>query len=113
MASLLSSTALGSSASFSEGFAKNPAQSIGTSLPSYLIALASSDQSGTVWIDQSVDGTNVIRSDSQATSSDNGPQGGQSGILKVEVICPYVRVRYSNGSTSQTRFSLVKSWTRV
>ena len=75
-----------------------------TAWHTYVAVIASSDQPGTLYIEQSIDGVNVSRSDSQATGADPGPQGGQSTLLKVQIIMPFVRYRYVNGATNQTRF---------
>ncbi len=73
---------------------------------SYVVVLASSDVAGTVYVEQSIDSINVSRSDSLATAADPGPQGGQSALFKVQLILPFVRYRYVNGTTAQTRFLL-------
>src|SRR5579872_1013186 len=115
MTAIITISTLTANSSFngSGAFLKNPASSFGQELPAYILVIASSDQTGTAYVDQSVDGVNVARCDPLATSADVGPQGGFSAVLKVQVALPFYRVRYTNGSTNQTRFSLAQSWVRV
>jgi hypothetical protein len=65
-----------------------------------LVGSCFSDQSGTLYIEQSPDGTNWDVVDSFSVT-------GGSGIgFSVEKVCPYARVRYVNGATAQTVFRL-------
>lgn len=58
------------------------------------------DQAGTIFIEQSGDQTNWDISTSYAISANNG-----SGIEE-DVLLPWVRIRYVNGSTDQTIFRI-------
>jgi len=58
------------------------------------------DQAGTLYVEQSPDGTNWDVVDSFSVSA------GSGFGFTVEKVCPYVRVRYVNGTTSQTTFRL-------
>lgn len=58
------------------------------------------DQNGTLIIEQSPDGVNWDVQDTFTITANNGIG------FSVEVVCPYVRVRYINGSTDQTEFRL-------
>lgn len=101
---------LAASAAFTESsFSPYPEHS-GILDADWIVVVASSDQAGTVYVDQSVDAVSVARSDDLATSADPGPQGGQSALLKVQIVLPYHRVRYVNGTTAQARFVLVKRY---
>lgn len=59
-----------------------------------------SDQPGTLYVEQSPDGVNW---DVQSTFSYS--TGSLLGF-SVEVVCPYARIRYVNGATSQSVFRL-------
>jgi hypothetical protein len=58
------------------------------------------DQSGTIFIEQSGDGTSWDISTDYAILASDG-----KGFSE-ELVLPYVRVRYVNGATSQTVFRL-------
>jgi hypothetical protein len=60
-----------------------------------------SDQSGTIYIDYSPDGTNVDGSESISYTGGTTP-----AIAAVEVKGRYARIRYVNGTTDQTVFRL-------
>jgi hypothetical protein len=111
LAGILSTTALAANGSFTASFEK-VVYSDNSSMATYYVVLASSDQPGTVYVDQSTDGVNVSRSDSLATAADAGPQGGQSAMLKVAVLLQFVRARYVNGATAQGRFLLASRFTQ-
>jgi hypothetical protein len=65
-----------------------------------LVGSCYSDQSGTLYIEQSPDGTHWDVVDSFSVT-------GGSGIgFSVEKVCPYARVRYVNGATAQSVFRL-------
>lgn len=101
---LLSTTAIAAAGNYTEAFE----HILHSDDPAYFAVIASSDQTGTVYVDQSEDGVNAIRSDSLAVGADAGPQGGYSATLKIEIVCDYIRARYVNGATLQTRFSIVR-----
>jgi hypothetical protein len=64
-----------------------------------LTAVANSDQAGTAFIDQSLDGVDWDVSQSFAISiGDNS--------FETHLIAPWVRIRYTNGSTGQTYMRL-------
>ena len=72
---------------------------------------ATSDQTGTVFIEQSVDGNSWYVTKTQATTATT--PGNTTGsvaavgtvpILEDLVTLPYVRARFVNGATPQTRF---------
>jgi len=65
-----------------------------------IVGLVFSDQSGTLFIEQSVNGTNWDLSESIAVTG-----GAGQGYSKT-VYAPYIRVRYVNGATPQTVFRL-------
>ena len=58
------------------------------------------DQAGTIYIEQSPNGTNWDVVDSFSVT------GGAGLGFTVEKVCPYARVRYVNGATAQTTFRL-------
>jgi hypothetical protein len=58
------------------------------------------DQPGTLYIDQSPDGTNWDVSESISVSANAGQ------AISREIVARYVRVRYVNGATAQTTFRL-------
>jgi hypothetical protein len=62
--------------------------------------LVTSNQAGTLYIDQSPDGTNWYTTDTIAVSA--------SGLGKInfDILVRYLRVRYVNGATAQTSFNL-------
>jgi len=60
-----------------------------------------SDQSGTIYIDYSPDGTNVDSSESISYTGGSTP-----AITPIEVKGRYARIRYVNGATAQTTFRL-------
>jgi hypothetical protein len=58
------------------------------------------DQSGTIYIEQSPDGTNWDVQTSYTVSANDG-----KGFSE-EIIAPYVRVRYTNDATNQGAFRI-------
>jgi hypothetical protein len=58
------------------------------------------DQAGTLYVEQSPDGTNWDVVDSFSISA------GAGLGFSVEKVCPYARVRYVNGATAQSVFRL-------
>lgn len=62
------------------------------------------DQAGTIFIEQSADGTNWDISTSYAVTASDG-----KGFSE-DILLPQVRVRYVNGTTIQTAFRL---WVRT
>ena len=65
---------------------------------------AESDQSGTLWLEVSRDGTNWRRAKSVATAAVTG--GGQYAEIIHRPSWRYMRVGFTNGATLQTRFSI-------
>jgi len=75
---------------------------LSTMWSSYLVALVYSDQDGTLYVQQSWDGSNVHREDSLSYTG-----GSTSGnMLKVQLMARYVRIKYVNGSADQSVFAL-------
>lgn len=62
------------------------------------------DQSGTLNIDQSGDGSHNDFSTSVAVT------GGTGTSFSVTIVANYVRLRYVNGATAQTVFRLYPRW---
>lgn len=58
------------------------------------------DQAGTLYVDQSSDGTNFDTTTSVSVTASTGAP------FSVEVVAPYGRLRYVNGATAQTVFRL-------
>lgn len=63
-----------------------------------VIGAVFSDQAGTAFVDQSLDGTNWDIPTSIAVT------GGTGTSISVPLIAPYFRIRYVNGATPQTVF---------
>lgn len=73
---------------------------------------AASDQTGTIFIDQSLDGTTWYNVNSVAVpGSVTSPRVGVE--LESQVCMPFVRVRYVNGATPQTAFVLTSALVEV
>lgn len=104
---LLSITPLGGGATFTGKFETVPSLSAGQNYP-WVSALSSSDQSGTLFVEQSADGVTPLRSDSLASAAD--ALGNKSSLLKVQVVYPYVRIRYTNGGVAQLFFVLSRTY---
>jgi len=90
-----------------------PTQNQQTGENSWIVVVAASDQSGTVYVDQSVDGQNAYRTDALATAAETTDTGfyAQSAMLKVQLFGPFVRVRYVNGGTPQGLFFITRRYT--
>lgn len=69
-----------------------------------IVGSAISDQSGTLLVQQSPDGSNWDIGSSFAVSA--GTTAGNGVGFSVEVVCPYGRLVYNNGATAQTVFRL-------
>ncbi len=76
----------------------------------YILAGAGSDASGVLYVDFSNDGVNVLVSLSNAVNGVSSPlvAGYYANFNNIYTLLmgQYVRVRYVNGSTAQTEFSL-------
>ena len=68
----------------------------------YLTGLAFASHSGTLYVDQSNDGSTTHFTESFAVTAD---ASGSAAFLR-RVYAPFIRVRYINGGTLQTSFSL-------
>lgn len=66
----------------------------------FMSVLAFSNQAGTLYIDQSMDGSNWDFTENVSVSANVGTK------LKSAIIARYARVRYVNGATAQTIFRL-------
>jgi len=66
----------------------------------YIIGSCYSDQSGTLKVQFSPDGTNWD------VEEEISYTGGTKMGFSVEVVCPYCRIVYTNGATDQTVFRL-------
>lgn len=73
---------------------------INPGLGDYIVGSVISDQAGTIYIEQSADGTNWDIS----TSYDVGADDGKG--FKEDALLPYARIRYVNGGTDQGTFRL-------
>ena len=65
-----------------------------------IIGTVFADQSGTLYIEQSTDGTHWD------FSSANSITGGTGEAILENIVAPYFRARYVNGATPQTAFRL-------
>lgn len=72
---------------------------------------ATSDQTGTLFIEQSNDGTNWVMTHSQATTSvtDADAVARHIANLDIPISNRFIRVRYRNGAVAQTVFRLISS----
>jgi hypothetical protein len=68
----------------------------------HFIATVYADQAGTLYVEQSPDGTNWDISESLSVSA------GVGASLEVVIKSRYVRVRYVNGATAQSVFRLAR-----
>jgi hypothetical protein len=84
-------TALGAAGTWDTG-------QLQTGLADRVTGTVFADQAGTLFIEQSFDGTNYDLSKSVAVLASAG-QG-----FSEEIVAPYLRVRYVNGATPQTVF---------
>ena len=75
----------------------------------YVIATVYSDQSGTLYVQQSPNGSDV---DMEHSLSYTGGDK-ENNYLKVQIMMRYVRIRYVNGSTAQTVFRLGRRWSEA
>jgi len=66
----------------------------------YICGSVYADQAGTLYVEQSPDGTNWDLVDSYSVSAGTGLR------FSVEKVLPYARVRFVNGATAQTTFRL-------
>jgi hypothetical protein len=98
---------LGANATFTQSNFDTPTLNDLNAISTWIVATSSSDQAGTLFVDQSADGAVVERSDKLATSADAA--SNQSAMLKVQVVFPFVRVRYTNGATAQAIFFVLAS----
>lgn len=65
-----------------------------------IAGLVFADQAGTLYVEQSADGTNWDLSTSVNITANTGTKFSE------ELIAPYVRVRYTNGASGQGAFRL-------
>lgn len=65
-----------------------------------IVGIAFADQAGTVYVDQSNDGTNWDLSSSFAVAANTGAG------FSVELVAPNWRLRYTNGAAAQGTFRL-------
>ena len=97
--SLLTTTALGASASFTSG-----SDDLNYRGHRTVVAHAFADQAGTLYIEQSPNGTNWDLVENVALSAN-------VGVALVTVVeSRYIRFRYVNGATAQTIFRLAKRY---
>lgn len=66
----------------------------------WIVGLAFSDQTGTLLIEQGIDGQNWDFDTSIAVT------GGTGKEFKVEIYAPFIKLTYTNGATPQTEFRL-------
>ena len=66
----------------------------------HVVGMVFSDQSGTLNIEQSMDGTNWDVNTSYPIT------GGAGKGFSEPIVAPHVRIRYTNGATPQTVFRL-------
>lgn len=71
----------------------------------YISGIVFADQSGTIFIEQSADGTHWDISTSYAVTASDG-----KGFSE-QLIGPYVRLRYLNGGTNQGAFRVSARYT--
>lgn len=71
---------------------------------SYIIVLVYSDQDGTLYVEQSHDGSTIIRSDSLEYVGGST----KNNLAKIQIMGRYIRLRYVNGSNDQTTFILTR-----
>jgi hypothetical protein len=73
------------------------------------LAASTADQAGTLFVEQSNDGTNWVMTHSQATASTPDADATARHIARIdaEVCNRFARVRYRNGATAQSAFRLI------
>lgn len=76
-----------------------------TDLADRITGIAWADVAGTVFIEQSINNTNFDLSTSIPVTANTGV------AISVELVAPYVRVRYVNGAGAQTAFRLSTRFT--
>ncbi|AVX21588.1 hypothetical protein SAMN02745885_01663 [Carboxydocella sporoproducens DSM 16521] len=81
----------------------------GNNYPAFAIARAYADQPGTLYIEQSRDGT-IWRS---AVGDSIALAAGETRTLTVRLLARYWRVKYVNGATAQGSFELISSTSEV
>lgn len=74
--------------------------SISAGREDYVVGMVFADQAGTIYIEQSMNGTNWDLSTNYVVTASDGKG------FKEEVFAPFVRIRYVNGATPQTAFRL-------
>jgi len=102
-----STTALGANATYT-GTTRDLGTD-GNNYPAFAIARAYADQPGTLYIEQSRDGT-VWRS---AVGDSIALAAGETRTLTVRLLARYWRVKYVNGATAQGSFELISSTSEV
>lgn len=65
-----------------------------------IVGLVYASHAGTLYIEQSIDGTNWDLSESVAVSATTGTR------FEKTIVAPYYRIKYTNGGTQQTTFRL-------
>ena len=80
-----------------------------------LRAASTADQAGTLFVEQSNDGTNWVMTHSQATASvpDADATARHIAVIDAPVVNRFARVRYRNGATLQAAFRLISMQTGV
>ena len=80
-----------------------------------LRAASTSDVAGTLFVEQSNDGTNWVMTHSQATASvpDADATARHIAVIDAPVVNRFARVRYRNGATLQGAFRLISMQTGV
>lgn len=73
---------------------------LGAGREDWIVGMVFSDQSGNIFIEQSMNNVNWDLSTTYAIT------GGDGKGFKEDVFAPYVRIRYVNGATPQTVFRL-------
>lgn len=78
-------------------------------------AASTSAQTGTLFVEQSNDGTNWVMTHAAATASVTDANAVARHIARIdaEVVNRFARVRYRNGATLQTEFRLISMQTGV
>jgi len=67
---------------------------------SRLVGTVYADQDGTLYVEQSSDGTNYDVTSSFSVT------GGTGLGFSVEIVAPFARIKYTNGANAQTTFRL-------
>jgi len=71
-----------------------------------IVGTALFNEDGTLYVDQSPDGYNMDYSSSFATT------GGTTTAFSVEVVAPFVQIRWANGSANDTTTHRLFAWGR-